>query len=83
MLYVCVCVLRTVKVQFWEQCHYEKVVQIGLENNVIMKRLSKLALALLALVSFLCFLFYKSRYDKLYSVLEVLEFFGDEEKHRR
>ena len=35
-----------------------------------------MALALVALASFLCFLFYKHRYDKLYSVLEVLEFFG-------
>ena len=43
-----------------------------------MKRVSKLALALAAIVSFLCFLVYKTRYDRLYSVLEVLEFFGQD-----
>ena len=43
-----------------------------------MKKVSKLALVLVATISFLCFLFYKSRYDKLYNVLEVLEFFGSD-----
>ena len=43
-----------------------------------MKRFSKLALAVAAVVSFLCFLVYKTRYDRLYSVLEVLEFFGQD-----
>lgn len=43
----------------------------------IMKKVSKMALAFVALASFVCFLFYKWRYDKLYSVLEVLEFFGN------
>ena len=43
-----------------------------------MRKVSKLALVLVALISFLCFLFYKSRYDKLYNVLEVLEFFGND-----
>ncbi len=42
-----------------------------------MKKLSKMALAFMALASFFCFLFYKYRYDKLYNVLEVLEFFGN------
>lgn len=43
-----------------------------------MKRVSKLALTLAAVVSFLFFLVYKTRYDRLYSVLEVLEFFGQD-----
>merc|ERR1719266_2289520 len=36
-----------------------------------------MALALAAIASFLCFLFYKIRYDKIYGVLEVLESFGN------
>ena len=43
-----------------------------------MKKVSKFALVLITVISFLFFLFYKTRYDKLYNVLEVLEFFGDE-----
>jgi hypothetical protein len=43
-----------------------------------MRKVSKFALALVAIICFLCFLFYKGRYDRLYNVLEVLEFFGND-----
>lgn len=42
-----------------------------------MRKYYKLALFLVAAFSFICFLFYKTQYDKLYNVLEVLEFFGN------
>ena len=45
-----------------------------------MRKFSKLFLAVLTVVSFVFFLFYKIQYDKLYNVLQVLEFFGDAEK---
>jgi len=35
-----------------------------------------------ALVSFLCFLVYKYRYDRLYNVMQVLEVFGSPELSR-
>lgn len=41
-----------------------------------MKKYSKLALVLIALVSSVFFLFYKLRYDRLYNVMQVLEVFG-------
>lgn len=44
-----------------------------------MKKISKLALLVAASVSFVCFVFYKYQYDKLYNVLQVLEFFGSPE----
>eukprot|EP00094_Tigriopus_californicus_P007276 TCALIF_07003-PB protein Name:"Protein of unknown function" AED:0.35 eAED:0.35 QI:0/0.75/0.6/1/0.75/0.6/5/124/426 len=43
----------------------------------VMRKYYKLALFLVAAFSFVCFLFYKTQYDKLYNVLEVLEFFGN------
>jgi len=45
-----------------------------------MRKVSKLALVLAAIVSFLFFLVYKIRYDKIYGVLEVLETFGQADK---
>lgn len=44
-----------------------------------MRKVSKCALLLVAIICFICFLFYKTRYDKLYNVLEVLEFFGNDQ----
>lgn len=41
-----------------------------------MKKYTKLVLVVTALLSTLCFLFYKFRYDRLYNVLQVLEVFG-------
>jgi hypothetical protein len=35
-----------------------------------------------AAVSFLCFLVYKYRYDRLYNVMQVLEVFGSPEVSR-
>ena len=35
-----------------------------------------------ALLSFLCFLVYKYRYDRLYNVMQVLEVFGSPEVAR-
>ncbi len=43
-----------------------------------MKNYYKLILVTVTVVSVVCFLFYKTQYDKLYNVLEVLEFFGTE-----
>ena len=45
-----------------------------------MRKVSKLALVLAAIVSFLFFLVYKIRYDRIYGVLEVLETFGQVDK---
>ena len=42
-----------------------------------MRKYSKLLLIVITLVSLVCFVFYKTQYDKLYNVLQVLEFFGD------
>jgi len=42
-----------------------------------MKKYTKLVLALVAVISSLCFLIYKYRYDRLYHVMQVLEVFGD------
>ena len=39
-----------------------------------------MALAVAAIVSFVFFLVYKIRYDKIYGVLEVLETFGQADK---
>ena len=41
-----------------------------------MRKFSKLTLVIITAVSLLCFLFYKIQYDKLYNVLQMLEFFG-------
>jgi len=41
-----------------------------------MRKFSKLTLVIVTAVSLVCFLFYKIQYDKLYNVLQVLEFFG-------
>ena len=43
----------------------------------LMKKYSKLLLALVAVVSSLSFLIYKYRYDRLYHVMQVLEVFGN------
>lgn len=42
-----------------------------------MRKYYKLVLVVVTVVSLVCFLFYKTQYDKLYNVLQVLEFFGD------
>lgn len=44
-----------------------------------MKKYTKLLLVAGAISSFLCFLVYKYRYDRLYSVMQVLEVFGSPE----
>ena len=48
-------------------------------NTSVMKKYSKLLLAVLAAVSSLCFIIYKYRYDRLYHVMQVLEVFGSPE----
>ena len=42
----------------------------------LMKKYTKLVLSVVAIISTLCFLLYKYRYDRLYNVLAVLEVFG-------
>lgn len=42
----------------------------------VMKKYTKLVLTVVAIISSLCFLIYKYRYDRLYNVLQVLEVFG-------
>ena len=42
-----------------------------------MRKISKCLLIVVTLVSLACVLFYKQQYDKLYNVLQVLEFFGN------
>ena len=42
-----------------------------------MRKYYKLLLVIVTVVSLVCFIFYKTQYDKLYNVLEVLEFFGN------
>eukprot|EP00092_Neocalanus_flemingeri_P052211 GFUD01060957.1.p2 GENE.GFUD01060957.1~~GFUD01060957.1.p2 ORF type:complete len:113 (+),score=49.24 GFUD01060957.1:75-413(+) len=47
------------------------------ENQVpIMKKYTKLVLTVVAIISSLCFIIYKYRYDRLYNVMQVLEVFG-------
>eukprot|EP00096_Caligus_rogercresseyi_P010032 TRINITY_DN3531_c0_g1_i1.p1 TRINITY_DN3531_c0_g1~~TRINITY_DN3531_c0_g1_i1.p1 ORF type:complete len:486 (-),score=112.71 TRINITY_DN3531_c0_g1_i1:77-1534(-) len=46
-------------------------------KNNSMRKYYKLFLVSLSLLSLLCFLFYKTQYDKLYNVLQVLEFYGN------
>jgi len=41
-----------------------------------MKNYTKLMLVVLAVLSSLCFLFYKFKYDRLYNIIQVLEVFG-------
>ncbi len=41
-----------------------------------MRKYYKLALVVVTVVSLVCFVFYKTQYDRLYNVLQVLEFFG-------
>ena len=41
-----------------------------------MRKYTKLSLVIITVLSVICFLFYKIQYDKLYNVLQVLEFFG-------
>jgi len=41
-----------------------------------MRKYTKLSLVIITAFSVICFLFYKIQYDKLYNVLQVLEFFG-------
>ena len=41
-----------------------------------MKKYTKLVLMVVAILSSLCFLIYKYRYDRLYNVLQVMEVFG-------
>lgn len=49
------------------------------ENPWKMKKYMKLLLSVVALVSLVCFIFYKHKYDRLYNVMEVLEIFGTPE----
>lgn len=46
------------------------------DNSWKMKKYMKLLLSVVALVSLVCFIFYKHKYDRLYNVMEVLEIFG-------
>ena len=48
-----------------------------------MRKYYKLALLTVTVVSVVCLVFYKAQYDKLYNVLEVLEFFGKEPNSAR
>ena len=41
------------------------------DDTTRMKKFSKLFLCILTVVSIICFIFYKSQYDKLYNVLQV------------
>lgn len=41
-----------------------------------MRKYYKLVLVVVTVISLVSFIFYKTQYDKLYNVLEVLEFFG-------
>jgi hypothetical protein len=43
-----------------------------------MRKYYKLVLVTVTAISLFCLIFYKTQYDKLYNVLEVLEFFGKE-----
>ena len=45
-----------------------------------MKKYYTLVLITVTVVSVVCLVFYKTQYDKLYNVLQVLEFFGSESK---
>ncbi len=44
-----------------------------------MKKISKCFLIVVTLMSLSFLVFYKTQYDKLYNVLQVLEFFGNRE----
>jgi len=46
------------------------------KDHSIMKKYTKLVLMVVAIISSLCFLIYKYRYDRLYNVLQVMEVFG-------
>ena len=46
------------------------------KETPIMKKYTKLVLMVVAIISSLCFLIYKYRYDRLYNVLQVMEVFG-------
>jgi len=46
------------------------------KEQPIMKKYTKLVLMVVAIMSSLCFLIYKYRYDRLYNVLQVMEVFG-------
>jgi len=46
------------------------------KNPSIMKKYTKLVMMVVAIISSLCFLIYKYRYDRLYNVLQVMEVFG-------
>ena len=48
-----------------------------------MRKYYTLVLITVTVVSFVCLVFYKTQYDKLYNVLQVLEFFGSEPKSAR
>ncbi|CAB4062186.1 unnamed protein product [Lepeophtheirus salmonis] len=45
-------------------------------NSFDMRKYYKLILVAVTLISLLFFIFYKTQYDKLYNVLQVLEFYG-------
>ena len=47
--------------------------------NLKMKKISKCILLIVTLLSLVCLIFYKTQYDKLYNVLQVLEFFGSQD----
>ena len=47
--------------------------------NLKMKKISKCLLLIVSLLSLVCLIFYKTQYDKLYNVLQVLEFFGSQD----
>ena len=53
--------------------------QRGEAEAGVMKKYTKLVLALVAVVSSLAFIIYKYRYDRLYHVMQVLEVFGSPE----
>ena len=52
----------------------------GDSEAATMKKYTKLVLAVVAVISSLCFVIYKYRYDRLYHVMQVLEVFGSPEE---
>ena len=59
-----------------EQSHTTVIHNRQDKETPIMKKYTKLVLMVVAIISSLCFLIYKYRYDRLYNVLQVLEVFG-------
>ena len=59
------------EIEFGNQQRRDKEKQVP-----IMKKYTKLVLTVVAIISSLCFLIYKYRYDRLYNVMQVMSVFG-------